>query len=125
MAGTMVWKSNRSGISGFAGSAGSGADAGGSDGMAGAGMADGAGTGAGTSVSSMTVKPTGRTVLILSRRSPAMMTIKWVAYRSATGGMLMMTGGTHAGRWNPVLSIACKALPAMEKLLNSTSPTHG
>ena len=37
----------------------------------------------------------------------------------------MMTGGTHDGSRNPVLIIACNALPAMEKPLNRTSPTHG
>ena len=131
MSGTIVWKSNRSGIIGSI----SGSDL---VSTAGVGMGTGAGctgwafTGStGTRVSRGAASGTrvasvaGEKVLILSSRSPAMMTIKWVAYRSATGGMLMMTGGTHDGSRNPVLIIACNALPAMEKPLNRTSPTHG
>ena len=128
MWGTIVWKSNRSGIIGSVSVSGLVS-------TTGVGMGTGAGctgwafTGStGTRVSRGAASGTrvaSVAVLILSSRSPAMMTIKWVAYRSATGGMLMMTGGTHDGSRNPVLIIACNALPAMEKPLNRTSPTHG
>ena len=66
-----------------------------------------------------------RMVLILSSLSPAMMTIRCVAYSSATGGMLMIAGDTQAGSSHPFASSACRALPATEKKLKTTSPNHG
>lgn len=63
--------------------------------------------------------------LTLSSRSPAMMTIRWVAYSIATGGMLMMVAGAHAGSSSPLLMRACNALPPIEQPENRTSPAHG
>lgn len=63
----------------------------------------------------------------LSKLRPAASTIMCVVASSATGGTVMMTGGTQTGRSRPftMTGCACRAFPMRLMTLNRTSISHG